>query len=77
MCAQGSEADVVILSTVRSHTHSTTLGSFMIHKRRVCVALSRAKELCIVVGNAEEMKKKGGKLWSKVVCAYPRVQPWY
>lgn len=68
---------MVILSTVRSRTSGKTLGAFMQDKRRICVALSRAKELCIVVGNADEMRNKGGKLWGDVVRAYPQVQPWF
>jgi len=48
--AQGSEADVVILSCVRSNTEEG-IGHVK-DDRRINVALSRAKDKLIVVGNA-------------------------
>ena len=47
--AQGSEADVVVLSCVRCNRHQS-LG-FITDKNRLCVALSRARERLIVVGS--------------------------
>lgn len=47
--AQGSEADVVVLSCVRCN-RQRSLG-FITDKHRLCVALSRAREQLIVIGN--------------------------
>lgn len=71
---QGSEADVVILSTVRSQSSKGDLGSFMRDERRLCVAFSRAWELSVVVGNGREMMDKGGRLWKSLVQAYAPMQ---
>jgi len=43
--AQGSESDVVVLSTVKC-------GQFTRDSRRMCVALSRARKLCILVSRS-------------------------
>lgn len=71
---QGSEADVVILSPVRSQSKHQHLGAFMRDIRRLCVAFSRARELSLVVGNAAEMSAKGGAVWKALVTAYTRVE---
>jgi hypothetical protein len=47
--AQGSEAEVVILSLVRSNPDATV--GFLRSPNRLCVALSRAKKMLIVIGN--------------------------
>lgn len=47
--AQGSEADVVVLSCVRCNLNRS-LG-FITDKNRLCVALSRARERLIVIGS--------------------------
>ena len=52
--AQGSEADIVILSCVRSNS-SRSIG-FVDNKNRVCVAISRAKERLIIVASAVSMR---------------------
>ena len=62
---QGSEADYVILSTVRSDG----VNSFLLDKRRVCVALSRAKEGIWIVGNHFNFQNRGGSLW-KDICSH-------
>jgi len=49
--AQGSEADIVILSLVRSNA-TNNIGHAR-DRRRINVALSRAKHRLIVVGNAD------------------------
>jgi superfamily I DNA and/or RNA helicase len=49
--AQGGEADYVILSMVR-YQPPHGLG-FLNQPNRLCVAISRAKELLLVVGHAE------------------------
>ena len=51
--AQGSEADIVILSCVRSND-KRSLG-FVTAQDRMCVALSRAREKLIIVGNSSTM----------------------
>ena len=55
--AQGSEADVVILSCVRSNTEKV-IGHVK-DERRINVALSRAKDKLIVVGNASCFQRCG------------------
>jgi superfamily I DNA/RNA helicase len=60
---QGSEADYVIMSTVRTES----VGKFMEDKRRLCVGLSRAKEACFIVGHRRNMHKNGRLLWKTVV----------
>lgn len=62
---QGSDADVVIISTVRSGV--CLLSGFMLDRRRVNVAFSRAKEECIVVGDADTLRLGGGSMWRSVV----------
>lgn len=53
--AQGSEADVVVLSTVRCNS-SSNIG-FLDNENRMCVAVSRARERLIVVGNSRTLSK--------------------
>ena len=71
---QGSEADVAIISTVRSKTDKPSVGSFMMDRRRVNVALSRAKQLSVIVGNRETMINKGGSLWGSIAKDYEMVR---
>jgi hypothetical protein len=52
--AQGSEADVVVLSCVRCNRQHN-LG-FITDKNRLCVALSRAREMLIVVGSKKTLE---------------------
>jgi len=54
--SQGSEADIVIVSLVRSHGNSkhSSVG-FLSDDRRMNVAITRAKYQLILVGNAERM----------------------
>lgn len=47
---QGGEAEVVILSLVRSNTDGTT--GFLSDRRRLNVAVSRARRSCIVIGDS-------------------------
>ena len=61
--SQGSEADVVLLSCVRS---SGEFG-FLKNKPRICVAISRAKEQIIVFGNRHMFQKNA--IWAKIVRA--------
>ena len=46
---QGRECDVVVYSTVRSNTNSTI--GFLKDYRRINVALSRARDLLVIVGD--------------------------
>jgi len=69
---QGSECDIIILSCVRSHSHSrsrdgqrrNTVG-FLNDFRRVNVALTRAKCSLWIVGNAEVLNTS--ELWRKLI----------
>eukprot|EP00983_Pelagomonas_calceolata_P106168 1159205-Pelagomonas_calceolata.AAC.6 len=63
--AQGSEADVVVLSLVK-------IGAFMLDTKRANVALSRARKLSILVGNVEYMKRDAGsgRFWNQVIDGY-------
>ena len=64
--AQGSEADVVVLSCVRCN-RQRNLG-FITDKNRLCVALSRAREMLIVVGSMTTLR--GDPVWREVIkCA--------
>ncbi len=52
--AQGAEADYVILSMVRCSTKHEL--EFVAQQNRLCVALSRAKQLLLIVGHARTFK---------------------
>lgn len=52
---QGKEADVVIVSTVRSNMHGRTIGH-VADQRRLNVAITRAKRALLVVGNKASLK---------------------
>ncbi len=57
-----SEADMVILSCVRSNA-LRTIG-FLSNKHRMCVAISRARERLVVIGSAHTLGTD--KFWSKL-----------
>ena len=65
---QGSEADVVILSMVRSEG----VNGFLEDRRRMCVALSRAKRECIIVGSADNFERHGSAMWQAIVAHFHR-----
>ena len=50
---QGMEMDIIILSFVRNHKDKSGDIGFARDYRRLNVALSRARELLIIVGSAE------------------------
>lgn len=66
---QGSDADVIIISTVRSGG-SRKLSGFMLDRSRVNVAISRAKQECIIVGDKSTLRSRGGVMWQSVVDHY-------
>ena len=63
---QGSEADVVILSMVRT----AGVTDFLEDRRRMCVALSRAKRECVIVGNAANFVRYGSSMWRTIVAHF-------
>lgn len=58
---QGQEKDIIILSAVRSNLDGN-LG-FLNNKKRVNVAITRAKFSLWIVGNASTLKRGRGTLW--------------
>eukprot|EP00833_Pecoramyces_ruminatium_P017062 jgi/Orpsp1_1/1191094/evm.model.d7180000083464.1 len=59
---QGQESDIVILSCVRSNTHS--LG-FLRDKRRLNVSITRARYTLIIFGDSDTLCKD--KEWKKII----------
>lgn len=55
---QGMEMDVIILSFVRNHEHPDGNIGFLKDYRRLNVALSRARELMLIVGSVEMFTQK-------------------
>ena len=66
---QGGEADYVILSMVRCSTNSNL--NFLAQKNRLCVALSRAKQLLLIVGNTRTFKTSGCDLLKSLLKVLP------
>ena len=52
---QGQERDVILVSTVRSSLVSGHLG-FLTNERRFNVAITRARRMLVVVGDADLLK---------------------
>ncbi|KAL2634476.1 hypothetical protein R1flu_005955 [Riccia fluitans] len=67
---QGEEADIIILSLVRSNDIQTKEGEgtigFLKTSNRICVALTRAKKGMYIFGNATLLAKRSD-LWNKVI----------
>uniref|UniRef100_A0ACD5V5D6 Uncharacterized protein n=1 Tax=Avena sativa TaxID=4498 RepID=A0ACD5V5D6_AVESA len=61
---QGSEEDVIILSTVRSN--GTGSIGFLSNRRRANVALTRARHCLWVLGNAATLRNSGS-IWGELV----------
>jgi hypothetical protein len=67
-----TEADIVILSLVRSNPHGQI--GFLNSPERVNVALSRARHSLIILGNASTLQNsanpQGSKLWTTIINSY-------
>lgn len=64
---QGMEMDIIILSFVRNHQQPSGTIGFAEDYRRLNVALSRAKELLIVVGSADMFTNRPKKAETKAM----------
>jgi AAA domain len=64
---QGQEGDIVILSTVR-----TNKMGFIDDKHRINVALTRAKRILRVIGDADFFQKQHGRSILKRLCNYAK-----
>uniref|UniRef100_A0A6A7G2U3 Expressed protein n=1 Tax=Hirondellea gigas TaxID=1518452 RepID=A0A6A7G2U3_9CRUS len=63
--SQGSEADCVIISTVRSNNDSSI--GFLKDERRINVSISRAKQVLYFVGNPETFKSSKHPSWGLIL----------
>lgn len=63
--SQGSESSIVILSLTRSNDENKI--GFLTDDKRMCVALSRAKNLLYIIGNKDTFKNCGNKRWAALV----------
>jgi hypothetical protein len=61
--AQGMEADIVILSLIRSNSNNDI--GFVKNPNRMCVMLSRAKNKLYILGNERVYSNDANKLWKK------------
>lgn len=61
---QGLEADIVLLSLVRSNP-SGQIG-FLRQPNRVCVALSRARLALYMIGNMDTLQRGNKQLWGAI-----------
>ncbi|TKY85896.1 hypothetical protein EX895_005437 [Sporisorium graminicola] len=62
---QGQEKDIIILSCVRSAAEPRSIG-FLSDRRRLNVAVTRAKSNLFVIGNAEHLRR-GDPTWERLV----------
>lgn len=53
---QGLEADIIVLSLVRSNTHGNI--GFLSDQNRICVAMSRARYGLYIIGNMKILAQK-------------------
>lgn len=70
--AQGSEANIVMLSCVRNNKEMNM--GFVGNRRRLCVALSRAKEELHVFGDKSTCM--GSPIWAKAIAELEFLQSW-
>ncbi|MCM3743979.1 AAA domain-containing protein [Sporosarcina luteola] len=66
---QGMEMDIIILSFVRNHQQPSGTIGFAEDYRRLNVALSRARELLIIVGSSEMFTKRPRRAETKAMYA--------
>ncbi|SPO25746.1 related to SEN1 protein [Ustilago trichophora] len=62
---QGQEKDIIILSCVRSAMEPRSIG-FLSDRRRLNVAVTRAKSNLFIIGNAEHLRR-GDAIWENLV----------
>ncbi len=62
---QGQEKDIIILSCVRSAAEPRSIG-FLGDRRRLNVAVTRAKSNLFVIGNAAHLRR-GDPIWERLV----------
>ncbi|PWY99732.1 hypothetical protein BCV70DRAFT_161805, partial [Testicularia cyperi] len=62
---QGQEKDIIILSCVRSSNEPRSIG-FLSDRRRLNVAITRAKSNLFIIGNATHLKRSD-PLWNSLV----------
>lgn len=64
---QGEEADIVLISLVRSNKHGNI--GFLKEPQRVNVLLSRARIGMIIIGNSQTLRasKQGGRVWGPLL----------
>ncbi|KAJ1026701.1 hypothetical protein NDA16_002299 [Ustilago loliicola] len=62
---QGQEKDIIILSCVRSTSKPSSIG-FLSDRRRLNVAVTRAKSNLFIIGNAEHLRR-GDAIWESLV----------
>jgi superfamily I DNA and/or RNA helicase len=65
--SQGSEADIVILSTVRSNNRNAI--GFLKNPNRLNVAISRARERLVIVGNRSTVAHGTNGEWPQIAAA--------
>jgi len=63
---QGEENDIILLSLVRSNKDGNI--GFLNIPNRVCVALSRAKIGCFIIGNGDQLAD-GSRLWYNILAS--------
>ncbi len=66
---QGMEMDIIILSFVRNHAQPSGTIGFAEDYRRLNVALSRARELLVIVGSSDMFTKRPKKAGTKAMYA--------
>merc|ERR1740124_881545 len=67
--SQGCEADIIIVSFVRSSKNSTKRAhvGFLADDRRLNVALTRAKYQMICIGNSDTLSRSGSSTLTSIV----------
>jgi len=63
---QGEENDIILLSLVRSNKDGNI--GFLNIANRVCVALSRARKGCFIIGNGNQLAD-GSRLWHNILAS--------